>query len=526
MRVTPGLINAQVLGDLQRALAALTRQQNLVASGRRVNEPSDDPGGAARILLIRSRQTATEQFQKNIAGARSILETTDIALRTVGDTLTRARELALQGANDTNDALARKSIAGEVNQLLETLFAQANSRMTDGRFLFGGQESKAAPYTATRDASGNITAVTPNARGIDGQTPAEVTEGLTVGTTVSGTSVFGATTDATYAFDVLIWLRDRLNANNAVQNLAFAADVDATGAATANAYAGVDTATALKIAGPLATAYVRTTTVADDIISAVGRATSAIATAAAVNAATATTGVSATVTQARITYTAGTFAANVTLNGTAGQTLVINGTSVTGAVSGASATARRDALLALINAQVSGVVATASGTSGLTLTAADGRNISIATDATTGAGTANTEILGLTSGLTSERVVARGGVTLTAGRGFTTTENHSVAQITGTGQAASVDAAIDELASTLDRAVTPSTVVGTRLSWLDTLDSRLQSDGITQAKTLASIEDVDFVKAVQDLKELETFYQAALASGARLLGQSLLNFLK
>jgi flagellar hook-associated protein 3 FlgL len=526
MRITPGLISTQITADLQRALNALGRQQTLVSSNQRINQPSDDPGGAALALTIRARQAATAQFLKNVETARNLLGSTDSALGTVRDTLTRAHDLAVQGASDGNDALARKSIAVEVDQLLETLVSQANSRGTDGRYLFGGQESTTTPYTVARDASGRITAVTPNTRGIDGQTLAEVSEGLTLNTSVSGTSVFGATTDRTYAFDVLIRLRDRLDASNAVQSLAFAPDVDATGAATANGYAGVDTATALQIAGPLATAYVGTTTPADDLVSPVGAATSAIATAAAINAGTTTTGVSAVATQAQITYSAGGFAADVTLDGTPGQTLVINGVSVAGAISGASPTARRDALLALINGQVGGVVATASGATGLTLTAADGRNLSIGTDATTGAGTVNTEILGFTTGLGTETVVARGGVTLTAAHGFTTTENHATAEITGTGIAASVDAAIDELTATLDRAVIPSTVVGSRIAWLDTLDARLQTDTIAQAKSLSSVQDLDFVKAVEDLKQMETAYQAALASGATVLQQSLLNFLR
>lgn len=527
MRITPGMINSQVQNDLQAALAALSRQQNLVSSGRRILTPADDPGGTAQGLTIRSRQAATEQFQKNIAEARDNLQATDTALRSVLETVTRAKEVAIQGANDSNSPLDKQGLAAQVDQLLEAMVSLGNTRGNRGQFLFGGQESTVAPYTVTRDTSGKITAVAVNTRGIDGQTPAEVSEGLTIGTTVSGTAVFGASTDSTYAFDVLIRLRDRLNANNAAQTLSLVADVGSTGGANSAKYLGLTTATDLQVAGPSGTAYIRLTTTADDTVSAVGKSASAIATATAINASTATTGVTATATQSQIAYTAGTFANDITLDGTAGKKLVINGTSVTGGVSGASAAARRDALVALINAQVTGVVAAPSGTSGFTLTAADGRNISIQTDSTVTATSANANFFGYTTGLTSEVVVARGGVTLTAARDFTTTAAQTPSgQIGGTGAAASVGRALDELTAALDRATVPATTTGTRLGWLDLIDGRLKDEAVNQAGNLSRVEDLDFAKAIGDLQQLQMFYEAGLASSARLLQQSLLNFLK
>jgi len=262
-------------------------------------------------------------------------------------------------------------------------------------------------------------------------------------------------------------------------------------------------------------------------VSAVGNSTSAIATAVKINAATATTGVTATVTQAQIAYTTGTFANDITLDGTAGKKLVINGTSVTGAVSGASAAARRDALVTLINAQVSGVVAAASGTAGFTLTAADGRNISMQTDATVTGTSANANFVGYTTGLTSEVVVARGGITLTAARDFTSTAAQTPSgQIGGTGAAASVQRALDELSTALERAMVPATTAGTRLNWLELIEARLRDEAMLVASNLSRIEDLDFVKAVEDLKQIQMFYEAGLASSARILQQSLLNFLK
>jgi flagellar hook-associated protein 3 FlgL len=216
MRVTPGLIGAQLTRDLHTALAALAKQQRMIASGRRINEPSDDPSGAASALTIRSRTAANEQYQRNIDTARRRLIAGDSALRGVVESLQRAGELALQGGNDASSAPARQAIATEVDQILEAVVAQANDRAPDGTRLFGGQEILAAPYTVTRDGTGKITAVAVNPRGIDAAMPAEVGEGVTVAQGVSGTTAFGALATASNAFDTLIRLRDALNANNGV----------------------------------------------------------------------------------------------------------------------------------------------------------------------------------------------------------------------------------------------------------------------------------------------------------------------
>jgi flagellar hook-associated protein 3 FlgL len=215
MRVTPGLMNAQLARDLQVALAALAKQHGMIATGRRINTPADDPGGTARALTVRSRQTANEQFQKNVVAARSTLASADSAVRAVTEFLLQAKEAAMQGANDTNTAFDRQAIASKVDQILEGQVALANTRGPQGMMLFGGQEATVAPYTVTRDGSGKITAVAVNPRGIDGALPAEVSEALTVNQGVSGNSVFGAMSAATNVFDTLIRLRNSLNTNNA-----------------------------------------------------------------------------------------------------------------------------------------------------------------------------------------------------------------------------------------------------------------------------------------------------------------------
>jgi flagellar hook-associated protein 3 FlgL len=536
MRVTQGMVTAQVERQLQAALAAISHQQGLIANGTRIVAPSDDPGGAAQAITIRSRQSVNSQFQKNVTAAQTALSSADTALRAISETVTQVQEAAVQGASDSSDALARQSIGANVNQLLETLVSLANSQSGTGQFIFGGQESRTAPYTVTRDAAGQITAVTPNARGIEGTTLAEVSGGVTVATTVSGTSIFGAASDPGYAFDVLIGLRDSLNGRPL---LTLQPDVSANGAANASAFAGI-AANDLSLGGPTGTAFVPATAAADDAVSYSGNATSAIAAAAEINTRTALTGVTATATRAQIEYSAGSFASNVTLDPLAappapGQKLVINGVAIVGTVSGATASDRRDSLVALINGQSggTGVVASAvSGGDGFALTAADGRNISIETDGTTTAGSANAVLFGFATGLTgtgaATSVVARGGVKLSASQPITVTPatgSPLSTEMSGQGTTGIQDA-LGKLGGVLDHVLAPSTEVGARLSMVGLLSDRLQSQSLELASNLSDVQDVDIASAAIQLQQLQTFYQGALSSSAQIIQLSLLNFLR
>src|SRR4029079_16547006 len=112
---------------------------------------------------IQARVTATEQYKRQAQQAESTLTATDRSLSLLHDLLTRAGELAVTGASDSNNATDRAAIAAEVNALLEESVTVANT-VEDGRSLFGGQETRTPPLTVTRNAGGNITAAAWNPR--------------------------------------------------------------------------------------------------------------------------------------------------------------------------------------------------------------------------------------------------------------------------------------------------------------------------------------------------------------------------
>ena len=123
--------------------------QNQLSTGKRVVNPSDDPIGSAQLIGLSESLRVTEQYQRNGQMARFRLEQEDVVLGSVVDNLQRARELAVQGLNDSNSVKERTAIALEVRQILAEVLALANRKDGNGQYLFSGFQVRTEPFADT-----------------------------------------------------------------------------------------------------------------------------------------------------------------------------------------------------------------------------------------------------------------------------------------------------------------------------------------------------------------------------------------
>lgn len=151
MRVADKMNHTQVVGNLQKNRADLSKFQNQAALQKRITKPSDDPLGAARILESRTEMKGFEQFEKNIVSAKAFTEFSETSLGEVGELLIRAKELAVQQASDgASGPETRKMVAKEIKQIFGQLVNIGNRKIGD-RYLFGGYKTTKAPF----DMQGN-----------------------------------------------------------------------------------------------------------------------------------------------------------------------------------------------------------------------------------------------------------------------------------------------------------------------------------------------------------------------------------
>ena len=208
VRVTQGMMVARSLNDLNLQTRRLLRLQEQLSSGLKVNSPSDDPLAARRAVNIRSTIAKQEQYLSNVSSAGPLLSESTTSLQTVISAVQRARDLTLQGATGTNSQVQMNQIASEVNQLLESVLVESNHK-TNQRYVFGGTRTLDPPFAATRDANGQITAIT--YEGNNESIQVSVGDGAAVKINETGQRAFLSTQDI---FKTLIDIRDNLLAGD------------------------------------------------------------------------------------------------------------------------------------------------------------------------------------------------------------------------------------------------------------------------------------------------------------------------
>ena len=144
------------IGNLRSGLATRSEQ---IASGKRVNRPSDDPASAERISQFRNILRTTERRLQSVNEGAGRLDLSESVLDQAGKSFQRASELAIAMRNDTNTDVERRNAALEVQQLILGLAGIANTQL-NGRFIFAGNETQTEPYVLGTVTSSALTSNT------------------------------------------------------------------------------------------------------------------------------------------------------------------------------------------------------------------------------------------------------------------------------------------------------------------------------------------------------------------------------
>lgn len=118
--------------------ARSSKLQEQLATGLKVQIASDDPIKASQIELMMLRISSLERYEQNGQAADSKLRTQESIISGSVSSLQRLREIQIQAGNNTLSENDRKSLANEVANLLSQLQNDANTKDSDGYYLFSG----------------------------------------------------------------------------------------------------------------------------------------------------------------------------------------------------------------------------------------------------------------------------------------------------------------------------------------------------------------------------------------------------
>lgn len=218
-RITTNGLSNSVLDANQKTLARLANYQLQLATNKKLNQVSDDPVAAKQSLRYRAEGMQVQKHLDNIDKATSFMSATDQSVGEMTQLLDEAKSLAVQGANGSQDATSRKTLAGSIDSLLSRMVDLANT-VHDGRFLFGGTATVQTAPPFARNATDTGVDYTGNLDTFS----VKIGPTSDVQVNTDGFSLFKGQEDV---FQVLYQLRDALNQNDPATVNDLITDVDA-----------------------------------------------------------------------------------------------------------------------------------------------------------------------------------------------------------------------------------------------------------------------------------------------------------
>lgn len=139
MSVTSSSLFGSLAADLSGSNALIAKLQQQIASGSRIQQPSDDPVGASQAVRLSSAQSAISAYQASGTDATRFLGVADSTLGSMNTALQRVAQLATASINATNNASSDAALAAEITSLRDQLVSLANADSgVPGQSLFGG----------------------------------------------------------------------------------------------------------------------------------------------------------------------------------------------------------------------------------------------------------------------------------------------------------------------------------------------------------------------------------------------------
>jgi flagellar hook-associated protein 3 FlgL len=183
VRINPD-ITPDLLASIEQAQSNQQTAVQQMATGRSVNNLSDNPAAAAALVGNQALSSETDQFVSNVSDVQGKLQAADSALSSATQVLTTAITVGTEGANGTMSAADRQALAQQVQGLQQQMLGLANTAY-QGVYVFGGTAVSAPPFAANSGAPAGV-----QYNGNAGVTSVQVGEGQSVQTNVPGSQLF------------------------------------------------------------------------------------------------------------------------------------------------------------------------------------------------------------------------------------------------------------------------------------------------------------------------------------------------
>ena len=138
MRIASSQYSVTMNTALQETSAKVEHLTAQMASGLKIQVPSDDPLASVRLSRLSREDSVISQYRANISALKTRLQTNETYLDGVTNDMQQARDLLVWGADGSNSPADESSMAASLKSLQDSLFYTCNTKDAEGRYVFSG----------------------------------------------------------------------------------------------------------------------------------------------------------------------------------------------------------------------------------------------------------------------------------------------------------------------------------------------------------------------------------------------------
>ncbi|WP_332308847.1 flagellar hook-associated protein FlgL [Salinimonas marina] len=186
MRISTSQLYDQNIRSIMDNQREMTKTQEALSTGKRINRPSDDPVGAAKVVRLTEELDKLTQYQRNNDLLKNGLGQQEAVLDGINNSVTRARTLIVQAGSGALSPTDRRAIGTELGQIRDEVIALMNSQDANGDYIFAGYQSQTPAFSLNEASSGQNVIF----NGDSGENKIKLSDSVSVRSTASGQDLF------------------------------------------------------------------------------------------------------------------------------------------------------------------------------------------------------------------------------------------------------------------------------------------------------------------------------------------------
>ncbi len=144
-RITNQMTSQMTLAGIETALDRVDTTQQQLSTGKKINQPSDDPSGTSLALQLNTQLSNLNTYSSNVTDGTGWTTASSAALTDITNAVQRIQSLTLEASNGTQTTADMQASGQEVNQLIDEIKQDANTQY-NGQYVFSGAATSTPPY--------------------------------------------------------------------------------------------------------------------------------------------------------------------------------------------------------------------------------------------------------------------------------------------------------------------------------------------------------------------------------------------